>query len=135
MCIEDFAVCDIGSLMKKYPEEFELSQHIMHQLAKKIENLVKVMEKKRTDDEIVKDIVEDIENLGIAPKERVPEGCRKTCSEKIIKYLENKTSCKVSSLVNRFPKFSEDEIKSALARLVVEQKIRKLSNDEIEVIR
>jgi hypothetical protein len=36
MCIEDFAVCDIGSLMKKYPEEFELSQHIMHQLAKKI---------------------------------------------------------------------------------------------------
>jgi len=35
-CIEDFAVCDIELLMKEQPEEFELSQQIIHQLAKKI---------------------------------------------------------------------------------------------------
>jgi len=65
---------------------------------------------------------------------RIPEGCRKTCREKVEKYLENKSGCKIKSLVNRLPNFTEDEIKSSLAELIADRKIRQKSNDEIEVI-
>jgi hypothetical protein len=41
----------------------------------------------------------------------------------------------VQSLVNRFPKFTEDEIKSALSELIAERKIRQMSNTDIEVLR
>lgn len=66
--------------------------------------------------------------------QRIPKGCRLSCRDKVQQYLSDRKSCKVQSIVNRFPKFTEDEIKSALGELISERRIRQRNKDEIEVL-
>jgi len=61
------------------------------------------------------------------------KGDMMTCDEKIMKYVENKSSFYIKSFVNRQPRFTEDEIKSAIGRLIKENKLYQISNEEIGV--
>ena len=61
------------------------------------------------------------------------KGDMMTCDEKIMKYVENKSSFSIKSFVNRQPRFTEDEIKSSIGRLIKENKLYQISNEEIGV--
>jgi len=57
------------------------------------------------------------------------------CIDVIRKYYENKSSFMIQSFINRQPRFTEDEVKDAIAELIQNKEVYQISSEEIGIIR
>ena len=121
-------------LQKEIKAEVEAEGDPLFYRASEIESLDSTVMKQGVDEYLESDQgKKDTVALLIKSKRGRKKGDMMTCDAKIMKYLENKSKFRIKSFMNRQPRFTDDDIKSAIGRLIKKKVLYQISNEEIGV--